>query len=136
MPKKKTYVDASVLIAAFQGQQEIGEKALMILDDPEREFIVSDYLRLEVIPKPSFHRRQEEVEFMEAFFESASEDISSTSTITSDAIKIASKHDLHPLDALHVSMLVNTETEFITVEKKTKPFFRVGNLTVKSLLNP
>jgi len=135
VPKKKTYVDASVLIAAFQGQPDIGEKALMILDDPEREFIVSDYLRLEVIPKPSFHRRQEEVEFMETFFESASGDISSNPTITSEAIKIASKNDLRPLDALHASMLVDTDMEFITLEKKTKPFFRVDNLKVISLID-
>ncbi|MBS3907054.1 MAG: PIN domain-containing protein [Syntrophaceae bacterium] len=135
MPKKKTFVDANVLIAAFQGKVEISEKALMILDDPEREFIVSDYLRLEVIPKPRFHRKQEEVEFMEAFFESASEEVGSTPTLTLQAIELASNHDLHPLDALHVSVAVQADAdEFITGEKESKPLFRVDNLTVKSLL--
>lgn len=136
MPKKKTFVDANVLIAAFQGQQDISEKALMIIDDSEREFIVSNYLRLEVMPKPRFHRRQDELEFMETFFENASEEVDSTPTLTLQAVEIASKHDLHPLDALHASVALQAEAdEFITLEKDTKPLFRVDNLTVKSLLS-
>ena len=38
---KRTYIDASVLIAAFQGYSH---RASEILDDPERAFVVSDYL--------------------------------------------------------------------------------------------
>lgn len=136
MPKKKTFVDTNVLIAAFQGTNEISTKALMILDDPEREFIVSDYLRLEVIPKPMFHHRQEEVEFMEAFFASALEVVSSTHILTLQAIEIACKYDLHPLDALHASVAVQAKAdEFITLEKESKPFFRLDNLNVKCLLS-
>ncbi len=135
MPKTKTFVDANVLISAFRGKEEVSEKALKVLDDPEREFIVSNYLRLEVIPKPKFLRRDDEVAFMETFFESASEEVDSSSALTLQAIEIASIHNLHPLDALHASAAIHAEVdEFITSEKKTKPFSRVHNLTVKSLL--
>lgn len=68
MGKTKTFVDANVLIAAFQGQDTYWQRAMEIIDDPDRDFIVSDYLKLEVIPQPTYHRRQEEIEFMEEFF--------------------------------------------------------------------
>ena len=37
MRKKKTYVDAGVLIAAVRGKAEVVAKAMQILDDPGRE---------------------------------------------------------------------------------------------------
>jgi len=136
VPKKKTFLDANVLIAAFQGQPEISKKALMLLDDPEREFIITDYLKLELIPKPKFYSRHEEVKFMEAFFESACENLSTSPTLTLQAIEIASTYDVHPLDALHASAAIQARVdEFITLEKPNKPFFRIDNLTIKSLLS-
>jgi predicted nucleic acid-binding protein len=136
MPKKRTFVDACVLIAAFQGKDDISWKALEVLDDPEREFVVSDYLRLEVLPKPRFQRRQEEVEFMEAFFAAASCDIRPAPLITGQAIDIASVYDVHPLDSLHASVAVYAKVdEFITLENETKPLFRVKGLTVKPLID-
>ena len=56
MTKTKTFVDANVLIAAWRGNAELLQKSMEILDDPDREFIVSDYLKLEVIPKPTFSK--------------------------------------------------------------------------------
>ena len=117
MPKIRTFVDANVLLAAFQGKDDLSEKAMRILDDPDREFIVSDYLRLEVLPKPTFHRRGDEVRFMQEFFESAVVQVSSSSLITAQAINLACKYDLRPLDALHVGTAVDSKAdETITLD--------------------
>lgn len=51
---KRTYIDANVIIAAFQGEESVARRALQVLDDPNRELVVSDYLKLEVLPKPTF----------------------------------------------------------------------------------
>jgi hypothetical protein len=136
MTKTKTFVDANILMAAFQGKDDLSQKALQILDDPERQFIASDYLKLEVIPKPKFYRRDEEVQFMEAFFESASLHVRSTPLITAQAIDLACRYDLHPLDALHAGTAIESKAdEFITLEKRTKPICQIREIVVKSL-NP
>jgi len=136
MPKIKTFVDANVLLAAFQGKDDLSQKAMRVLDDPDRDFIVSDYLRLEVLPKPTFHRRGDEVRFMEEFFESAAVQVSSSPSITAQAINLACKYDLRPLDALHVGTAVDSKAdELITLEKPEKPICQVNETTVTSLLH-
>jgi uncharacterized protein (DUF433 family) len=42
-----------------------------ILDDPDRTFATSDFVRLEVLPKSIFHRRELESAFYEVFFAEA-----------------------------------------------------------------
>jgi len=66
-----TFVDAGVLIAAARGTTDISGKAMELLDDDKRTFASSDFVRLEVLPKPMFHKRQEEAAFYGAFFEAA-----------------------------------------------------------------
>lgn len=105
-----------------------------ILDDPERILIVSDYLRLEVLPKPIAHRRQDEIDFMSAILESAGEDIKSSSELTKRAIELASRYDMTPIDALHVGVASIADVdEFITMEKPEKPMCRVQETKVISL---
>ncbi|KUK98957.1 MAG: Uncharacterized protein XE11_2818 [Methanomicrobiales archaeon 53_19] len=69
--KKLTYLDSSVLIQAYRGEGVSGERAMRVLDDPDREFVVSDFLKLEVLPKPIFHAREDEVAFMTAIIQNA-----------------------------------------------------------------
>lgn len=130
---KSTYIDANVLIAAFQGEEQIAQRALRVLDDPDRKLVVSDYLRLEVLPKPTFHKRQEEIEFMQAVFENA-ENVNTSSDLTGCALSMASKYDLTPIDALHIGAAsVAGVDEFVTVEKPTKPMCRVKEVNVVSI---
>ena len=68
---KRTYIDASVLIAAYRGKEPECWRAFEVIDDPDRSFVVSDYLRLEVLPKPTFYKRTEEIEFMREIIEAA-----------------------------------------------------------------
>lgn len=133
---RRTYIDANVLIAAFQGAEPSSRRALELLDDPDRKLVVSDYLRLEVLPKPMFHKRQDEVEFMRTVLEKAEEIITSPD-LTNRAVSLAAEYDLTPIDALHVSAAVVARVdEFVTLEKSTKPLCRVREVTVVSLYSP
>jgi hypothetical protein len=67
---KLTFVDAGILIAAARGGNVQAARAMEILDDPEREFAASPFLRLEVLPQALFNKRDAEVAFYEAFFTS------------------------------------------------------------------
>jgi predicted nucleic acid-binding protein len=131
---KRTYVDANVLIAAFQGEEQVAQRALQLLDDPERLWVVSDYLRLEVLPKPIFYKRQEEIEFMQTFFDNACESLTTSSELTGQALKFASEYDMSPIDALHIgAAAVAGADELITLEKRTKPMCKVKEVTVVSI---
>jgi len=130
---KRTYIDANVLIAAFQGEESVAQRALRVLDDPDRKLVVSDYLRLEVLPKPTFHRRREEGEFMQSVLDKA-ENVSTSSDLTGKSLEFATKYDMTPIDALHVgASAVAAVDELVTMEKPTKPMCRILEINVKSL---
>jgi len=65
-----TFLDAGVLIAAARGNYDVSAQAMAVLDDPDRLFASSDFVRLEVLPKAVFNRRADEAEFYTAFFSS------------------------------------------------------------------
>src|SRR5262249_3826610 len=44
---------------------------MRVLDDPDRTLVTSDFVRLEVLPKPSFQGYQDQVDFYEEFFANA-----------------------------------------------------------------
>lgn len=130
----RTYLDASVLIEAFQGEEPVARRALQVLDDPNRALVVSDYLRLEVLPKPTFHKRQEEIDFMRVIFEAASENVTASPQLTEQAIVMASKYDMTPLDALHIgAAVISGVDELVTMERETKPICKVTEVRVISL---
>lgn len=132
--KKRTYVDANVLIAAFQGEELVARRALQVLDDPNRKLVVSDYLRLEVLPKPIFHKKQEEIDFMQAILDGASKNVATSPELTGEAVALASKYDLTPIDALHIgAAAISGVDELGTMEKPTKPMCRVTEVKVISI---
>lgn len=131
---KRTYIDANVLIAAFQGDDDTSRRAIDVLDDPSRRLIISDYLRLEVLPKPTFHRLQEEIEFMQVVLEGAAEEVLSSPDITTKAVDFASKYDMAPMDALHAGAAAAAAVdELITMEKPEKPICKVQEIRVTSI---
>jgi predicted nucleic acid-binding protein len=131
---KRTYVDANVLIAAFRGEEKVAHRALQVLDDPDRKLVVNDYLRLEVFPKPTFHKRQEEIDFMQAVFENTVEKASTSDDLTEKAVELASRYDMTPIDALHVgAAVVAGVDELVTMGKSTKPMCRVSEVDVVSI---
>ncbi|MBN3962512.1 hypothetical protein [Nostoc sp. NMS8] len=68
MSRKKTYIDSGVLISAFCGIQPVSIRANQILNDENREFASSSFVQLEVLPKATFNKQQDEAEFYETFF--------------------------------------------------------------------
>jgi len=70
----RTYVDSGLLIAAARGGGRFGARALEILRDRgAREFVSSDYVKLEILPKPTYFGREAEVKFYSAYFSTVSE---------------------------------------------------------------
>ncbi|BDA70661.1 hypothetical protein CAL7716_048270 [Calothrix sp. PCC 7716] len=65
---KISFIDSGVLVTATRSVGELSEKALAILEDPERELASSEFIRLEVIPKAVYNRQTKETEFYETFF--------------------------------------------------------------------
>jgi predicted nucleic acid-binding protein len=129
----RTFLDAGVLIAAFRSRNAASTSALTLLDDPERVFVTTDYVRLEVLPKPLYFRRETEAEFYEAFF-AAAEFVEVAQALVSAAFEEARQAGLAAMDALHVAAAKRASVdEFITVERPTTPVFRVAGLTVRTL---
>lgn len=134
----RTVIDSCVLRAAFEGEDgEINERALAVLDDTDREFIAVDFVALETIPKPTFHRRQEQVLIFNTFFDEAPLHAEVSTEVTNLAIRLGSDYDIQPMDALIVSSaIISGADELITMEKPTKPMFKVKAVKVISLQSP
>lgn len=47
----RTFIDSGVLIGAARGTDAVSGKARAVLTDANRQFIASDLVRLEVLPK-------------------------------------------------------------------------------------
>ncbi len=129
-----TFVDSGVLIAASRGGGELGSRALAVLDDPARTFASSVFVRLEVLPKPLFHKRADEVEFYRSFFAAASKWAAPLDAVVRRAYAEGVKNGLSAIDALHVAaaMIVGAD-ELITAERATSPLCRVKSLLVRSI---
>jgi len=129
----RTFLDSGVLIAAFRSRNTVSIPVLTLLDDPERVFVTTDYVRLEVLPKLLYFRRETEAEFYAAFF-AAAELVEVSQALVSAAFEEARQAGLAAMDALHVAAAKGARVdEFITVERPTKPVFRVAGLTVRTL---
>ncbi|MDP4198587.1 MAG: PIN domain-containing protein [Bacteroidota bacterium] len=130
----RTFVDANVLIAAARAVLPESAIALRLITDSNREFVSSIFLRLEVLPKATYHRRQVEVDFYSAYFDSVVDWLQPTSYAIESALDLAKQYGLGGLDALHLTAarILNAD-EFITGEKPTSPIFRVQGMTIVSL---
>jgi predicted nucleic acid-binding protein len=129
----RTFLDSGVLIAAFQSRNTVSTPVLTLLDDPERVFVTTDYVRLEVLPKPLYFRRETEAELYEAFF-AAAELVEVSQVLVSAAFEAARQAGRAAMDALHVAAAKRASVdEFITVERPTRPVFRVAGLTMRTL---
>jgi hypothetical protein len=61
--KKRTFVDSGVLLTAFRGVETEAEDAFKILEDPNREFVSSILVQMELVPKAIYHRNEKEIRF-------------------------------------------------------------------------
>jgi predicted nucleic acid-binding protein len=129
-----TFVDTGVLIAAARGTTEISQRAVEILDDDRRTFASSDFVRLEVLPKPLFHKRTDEAAFYEAFFEAVTDWARWDDTLLERALDLASRSGLSALDALHAAAALSLGAdEIVTTEKLGRPIHRVPGILIRTL---
>jgi len=132
----KTYLDANVLIVAFRGEHPAADAALTLLGDGNRQFVASAYLRLETLRKPRFYGRNEEIEFMETYFSTVAHWVPCDDRLVQRALELAARLDLGAMDALHAAAALQGGAEvFVTMERRSKPLFRVPGLLTLSL-NP
>jgi len=133
--RKRTYVDSGVLIAAMRGGGGVGQHALEVISDTaSREFVCSDYVRLEVIPKPTYEGRAIEVKFYEEFFALVSVWLPFDLNHLQRAFIEACDSGLKAMDAIHVVAAADSRCdELVTSEKPGKSIHRTKLITVISI---
>ena len=131
----RTYVDSGVLIAAARGSSDVAIRALQVLGEhASREFVCSDYVRFEVLPKPTYFNRIAEIRFYEAFFSTARIWMPSEHYQLELAYEEACHNGLSWPDALHVVVAALAECEeLITTEKPGSSIHRTNRLRVVSI---
>ena len=98
---------------------------MVVLSEPTREFISSEYVRLEVLPKSVFHGFEAESGFYEAFFEGTVSCLPYEALNLNDAFEEACRSGLSAIDAIHVSAAAQSGChELITSEKPRAPIHR------------
>ena len=129
-----TYIDSGVLIFAAQGKTAAAALALPFLADPNREYVTSDYVRLEVLPKATFYKRTAEVAFYDLFFTTTARSIPTSEALLKYALEEACKTGIQGLDAVHIACAVFAGAEeFITSEKTSRPIHRTKLIKVVSI---
>jgi predicted nucleic acid-binding protein len=125
--KIRTFVDASVLIyAAKKPSAETfvrRSRALLLLSDPDREFVASEFLKMEVMPFALHYDKKGEVKFYETFFQ-AVEKWADCSILLAPAYEISRVYAVGVIDALHIAAAAQLGAEFVSAEKPTKPIYR------------
>lgn len=116
-----TFIDSGVLLSAANGEGKIAEKALEILEDSNREFASSEFVKLELIPKAIYNKQTEEAQFYEEFFSAVTYWATDLEKVVQDGYGIGCQYGLAAMDALHIAAALSLEaSEFITTEKPTK----------------
>ena len=109
-------------------------QAIKILDDPNSEFVSSPFLRLEVLPKAVYEKRQAEVEFYETFFNAVTYWVHSVEETAKNAYTEACKFGLNAMDALHVAAAISVGADdLITTEKLEKSIHSVDSINIFSI---
>lgn len=134
MSKILTFLDTGVLISAMCGEEALAKRCFAVLDDPNREFVASDFLKLELLPKPTCYKQVESSAFYNDYISSVSNMLETTPTTTAKAFELACQHGLGAVDAIHFQTAIEAEVaEFITTEKQTKAYFKINHTTVRAI---
>lgn len=128
-----TFVDASVLIAAFRGVDPVRSQALAVLADANRRFVRSEFLELETVPKPTYHQRADEVAWLRSFFDSKSTmPVPSHLALVALGRQKACQYGLSAIDALHLAAALEANCEeLVTIEKRERAFGKINEPGLK-----
>lgn len=129
----KTFVDSGVLLKAWRGE-DLAAAALSVLSDDARDFYSSQMVRLELLPKPRFEKRHQELAFYQAHFDEVKAFEPLSPELGNEAEALAARYGMAGTDALQIAAAIRMEVaEFVTSEKPGKPMFRVKELRIVSL---
>ncbi|WGV24057.1 type II toxin-antitoxin system VapC family toxin [Halotia branconii] len=88
------------------------------------------------MPKAIYNRKTVEAEFYKSFFSAVTYWSNDIEKVVQDAYNIACQYGLAAMDALHVATALSVGAEeFMTIEKKRKPMFRVSSIKVISIFD-
>ena len=142
MARRKTFLDANIVITAFGGLPPQRLAAIAVLQDVGRTLPVSDYLRLELVARPAYRSRlansreaalaKAELQFMLEFFAGPVEVIPASPVITRIAIDIACRYGLGAMDALHIATAISAGAdEFFTSDNKLRRVREINVMTTQ-----
>lgn len=131
----RTFLDSGVLMAAARSLGRDKERALQILEDPDRTFLTSAFVHLELVPKAIFYKKRLEKAFYEEYF-GAAEWFRDLDKVEAVAQIEAAKSGLAAMDALHLAAahLLGAE-EFVTTERPGKPLSRSSLVKIVHLFD-
>jgi len=135
MPSRLCYLDSSILIDACSGEPGAADRARQVLNDPDRSFAASLFVKMEVLPKALWNHWEAEAEFYKEYFSAVSTWAPVDNALAEFALKeLESCTGLGVMDALHVAAAVKSGAEeLVTTEKPTKPLHRVSCIRVVSI---
>lgn len=129
-----TYIDSCVLIASAARNAPMAAKARPFLADENREYVTSDYVKLEVLPKAIYHKNKTEEDTYNSFFALCVRSVPTSDALMKQAMEEAAKTGMSGFDALHIVCAVfGGAEEFITTEKTSKPMHRTKLVKVISI---
>ena len=127
----KSFLDSGVLMTAWKEAEK--ETALAVIEDTSRQLLTSELVRLELLPKPVYFMRHDEVAFYEKIF-SRSQCDSMDAALYGSAFELARRYGLSAADAFNLAAAVRLAAdEFVTTELPGKPMFRVKEVCVVTL---
>jgi predicted nucleic acid-binding protein len=107
------------------------------LFDPGREYVTSDYVRLELAPHATYNKRLDEVAFYETFFKATIRTIPTSKSLLDLAMDLGCTTGVTGIDAIHVACAIFAGAEeLVTAEKPTKPIYRTTAVKVVSINPP
>jgi predicted nucleic acid-binding protein len=133
----RTYVDSGVLITAARGNATLSQPAIDVLSDTTREFVSSEWVRLEVLPKARYFQQQAEIAFYDLFFGRVSIWAPFGPDLLTTAMEEASVAGLSAVDAIHVVLAaISGCEELVTSEKQRSAIHRTTRVRIVSIHPP
>ena len=131
----RTFLDTGVLITGYNGQHGLQERALAILEDPNRIFLSSPFVQHECCPKALFNKQHLEYRFYREYFQRAAM-FNDVRLILERASREAARSGVSAMDSFHLAAahLLRAD-EFLTTENPRRSIYRCKLVKVVCLFS-